>query len=116
MPRNPSTWLTLAALAATSCVVQAWQIESAVLPAPDAVRYVLSAQGMARDGFLPGLAVDPEQPFYPWLIWQTWSLATMAGWADSADWGRCAQIAAAAPLVLAVVPVFFLLRKLVGAR
>jgi 4-amino-4-deoxy-L-arabinose transferase-like glycosyltransferase len=100
----------LVALLALACGVQAWMIARAVVPAQDAVRYVLMAQAYERDGVLTALRAESEHPLYPLFVWLTHCTMT------SVDWALCAQLAAAAMLVLSVVPLYGLLLRLVDER
>lgn len=97
-----------------SCLVQAWSIHQAVVPAPDAVRYVTMAQAMARDRFVDALRREPEQPLFPAFVWLSKTLLTQIGLVSSADWATAAQLAAAIPLILCAAVVYGLSRRLVG--
>src|SRR5688572_9057983 len=104
----------LAALLALSCAVQAWTITHAVVPALDAVRYVLLAQAYHRDGLLPTVRAEAEHPLFPTLIWLTHSGRQLLD-AHTDDWALSAQLAAAASLVLSLIPVYLLLLRLVDS-
>lgn len=97
-----------------SCLVQAWSIHQAVVPAPDAVRYVTMAQTMARDGIAQALRYEPEQPLFPALVWLSKATLTRVNLISPADWATAAQVAAAIPLILGVVVVYGLSRLLIG--
>lgn len=101
----------LVALLALACGVQAWMIARAVVPAQDAVRYVLMAQAYERDGLLPALRAESEHPLYPLLIWLARS--SLESLHIGVSWAWCAQITAAAMLVLSVAPLYLLLLRLV---
>lgn len=101
---------------AASALVQAWLIERAIVPAQDAVRYVAAAQAIEREGLASALRPHGEQPLFPCCIWATHRILTTLNLLRPADWGLCAQIAAAAPLVLATPLAYGLLRRLVGPR
>ncbi len=107
---------TAAALLFVACLVQAWTISRAVVPAQDCVRYLIVAQGFERDGLTATLRTQPEQPLFPTLVWLVHGLTTAAGWVNTADWAASLQIAAAIPLVLSVLPVYLLFQRLHGDR
>lgn len=107
---------TAAALVLVACLVQAWTISRAVVPAQDCVRYLVVAQGFERDGLTATLHTQPEQPLFPALVWLTHELLAVAGWVNTVNWAASLQIAAALPLVLSVVPVYLLFRRLHGER
>jgi hypothetical protein len=104
------------ALVVLACCVQAWMIERAVAPAQDALRYLIVAQCMARDGLAETLAAQYEQPLFPALVWLTHDVLSGLGIVVASDWAGSLQIAAAAPLVFSIVPLFLLLRMLHGPR
>ncbi len=107
---------SIGALVVLACFVQAWMICRAVAPAQDALRYLVVAQGIERDGVVETLAAQYEQPLFPALVWLTHAALTRAGLISPALWALSLQLAAAIPLVLSVVPVYLLLRKLHGPR
>jgi 4-amino-4-deoxy-L-arabinose transferase-like glycosyltransferase len=107
---------TVGALALMACLVQAWTISRAVVPAQDCVRYLIVAQGFERDGFTATVRAQPEQPLYPALVWLVHRMLTDAGWITADNWAICLQVAAAIPLVLSVIPVYLLFCKLHGDR
>lgn len=102
---------TLAALLALSCAVQVWMNWHAVVPAQDCIRYVLMAQTYEREGLLAGLKSESEHPLFPVLVWLTHSAAEHLSL--EIGWGASAQLTASALLVLCLVPVYFLLLRLV---
>ena len=104
----------VAALVGLSLFVQLWLVTRAALPALDAVGYVAVAQAIERDGLLATLRSEPEQPLFPLLVWCAHAIGTRCGAMDTSHWATSAQVAAAIPLLLAVVPVFYLLRRMVG--
>jgi hypothetical protein len=103
-------------VAGLACVVQGWLIGRAVVPAQDSVRYLTVAQTIARDGLLGAIRTQQEQPLFPTLVWLTHEGLTHAGIKSPNDWAASLQLAAALPLVLAVVPVYLLFCCLVGHR
>ena len=105
---------TVGALLVLACLVQTWMIWRAVAPAQDSLRYLIVAQGMERDGLSATLAEQYEQPLFPALVWLTHAALTRAGIISTANWALSLQAAAALPLILAVAPVYLLLRRLHG--
>ena len=107
--------LTLTALLGLSCLVQVVVIGRATVPGLDAVRFVETARQIDHRGLLPAVRVEREQPLFPawvWLVHKGWQqTAGPSRW----DWATSAQLAAAIPLVLAVVPLYFLLLRLAGS-
>src|SRR5262245_47417312 len=114
--KKRSDLASVLSLLGLSCLVQAWSISQAVVPAPDAVRYVTMAQTMAREGLVAALRHEPEQPLFPALIWLSKVLLTRFGFVSAADWATAAQVAAAIPLILCAAVVYGLARRLVGRR
>ena len=107
---------TVGVLAVLACSVQVWMIDRAVVPAQDALRYLIVAQSMARDGLVATLGMQYEQPLFPALVWLTHDSLAYLGLISPADWAASLQWSAAAPLVLAVWPLYFLLRRLHDPR
>lgn len=99
-----------------TCLVQVWTISRAVVPAQDAVRYLIVAQGIERDGLRATLRCQPEQPLFPALVWTVHRTLCAAGSATYDNWAICLQIAAAIPLVLSVIPVHALFCRFHGER
>ncbi|HEV3005570.1 MAG TPA: glycosyltransferase family 39 protein [Pirellulales bacterium] len=110
------TFAIAGALVGLACTVQAWTIGRAVVPAQDSIRYLIVAQAMARDGLLTTLRTQREQPLFPALVCLSHTVLQRAGMTDETHWAASLQLAAALPLVLAVVPVYLLFRRLVGPR
>jgi hypothetical protein len=106
----------LAALLGFSCLVQAWVITQATLPAVDTVAFVSMAQEIGREGLLSTIRNEWAQPLFPALVCLTHGLLAGLGLVDPSNWGRSAQVAAAVPLVLAVLPVYLLSRRSVGPK
>jgi hypothetical protein len=108
--------IILAALLALSAAVQTYCICRAVVPAQDAVRYVRVAQAMERDGLIEVVRRSDGHPLYPALIWLTHAaLRPMLG-PEPHVWVTSAQVAAAVPLVLAVLPLYGFLLCVVRRR
>ena len=113
MPKRRLT-ITLVGLVGLCCLMQVVLIARATVPGLDAVRFVGIAKSMDQDGLLETVTASSEQPLFPvwvWLVHQ--GVERMAGQSRS-SWATSVQLAAAIPLVLAVVPVYFLSTRLVG--
>ncbi|MCE9604508.1 MAG: glycosyltransferase family 39 protein [Planctomycetia bacterium] len=96
-------------------LAQQWRlIAHAPLPAQDAVEFVGIAQQIQFDGAAATIRSQPVAPLFPLLLYATHAALTGVGLLDDAAWGRAAQVAAALPLLLAVVPVGLLSWRLVG--
>jgi hypothetical protein len=108
------TLVIAAALLFLACLVQVWTIARAVVPAQDCVRYLIVAQAFERDGLTASLRTQPALGVFAGLVWLLHDLLADAGCIDAANWAVSLQIAAAAPLVLSVLPVYLLFRKLHG--
>ena len=104
------------ALAVLACSVQVWMIDRAVVPAQDALRYLIVAQSMARDGLAETLATQYEQPLFPALVWLAHGSLVQFGAISANDWAASLQWSAASALVLAVWPMFLLLRRIHDPR
>lgn len=105
---------TVGGLLLVACLVQVCTIVRAVVPAQDAVRYLIVAQGIERDGLTATLRSQPEQPLFPAMTCLVHRALSATGLVDSANWAICLQIAAAIPLVVSVVPVYCLFLRLHG--
>ncbi|HEV3007396.1 MAG TPA: glycosyltransferase family 39 protein, partial [Pirellulales bacterium] len=105
---------TVGGLFLLTCLVQAWTIGRAVLPAQDSVRYLIVAQGIERDGLAATMRSQPEQPLFPALAWLTHRSLCGANLVGRDNWAICLQLAAAIPLVLSVIPVHALFCRLHG--
>src|SRR5262245_21874155 len=101
--------LTIAALLGLSCAVQAWCVTHAVTPAQDAVRFTKVAQAIDREGLRSVLRTRDEHPLFPAVVRWTHGVRRLALGETADAWAASAQLAAAAALVLAVVPVYGLL-------
>ena len=114
---NPKRHIAiLAALLALSCLVQVVVIRRATTTALDAVRFVGIAQRIDRVGLLHAVRTQREQPLFPaWIstvhgAYSRWTGESPTTWADSV------RLAAAIPLVLAIVPLYFSILRLAGPR
>lgn len=101
----------LSGLLLLACLVQAWVLAHATLPAPDAVEFVSVAQRLDRDGLGTTLREEPVPPLFPILVSLTHRALVQFGAIDASNWGASVQLAAAWPLVLAVIPVYLLLNR-----
>lgn len=106
--------LTVLALLALSCLVQTAVIRRSSATGLDAVGFVRFAQQIDREGLLPTVRAQRQQPLFPvwvWAVHGVWvGFAGQSPWA----WSASVQLAAAVPLVLAVVPVYFVMVRLAG--
>lgn len=80
------------------------------------MRFVRLAQAIDRAGLMPALRVQREQPLFPTWVWAVHGAMTNLSGEFHSAWALSVQLAAAIPLVLAVVPVYFLSMRLWGAR
>jgi 4-amino-4-deoxy-L-arabinose transferase-like glycosyltransferase len=106
--------LIVVGLLGLSCLVQVAVIRRAATTGLDAVRFVDVARSMDREGLLQTVRCHREQPLFPAWIWVVHEGLRRALGEFASSWAVSAQLAAAAALVLAVVPLYFLLRRLVG--
>jgi 4-amino-4-deoxy-L-arabinose transferase-like glycosyltransferase len=114
MKPSNQTAVWLVVLVALSTALQTWVILHARLPAVDTVNFVAHAQLIERDGVIAALRADPSPPLYPL------SMLTLRRVMQACDcqisWALTAQLAAAIPLVLCVVPVYWLARQVFNPR
>jgi len=103
-------------LLAVSGLVQLVVIARSAVPALDAVRFARYAQAIDREGLLPTLLREYEQPLFPAWVWAVHRGAEQLWGRKAVSWAGCVQVAAAVPLVLALVPLYFGLTRLVGRR
>jgi len=103
-------------LLAVSGLVQLVVIARSTVPALDAVRLARYAQSIEREGLLPTLLREYEQPLFPAWVWAVHRGAERLAGPATVSWGGCVQVAAAVPLVLALVPLYLGLVRLVGRR
>ncbi|OHB72054.1 MAG: hypothetical protein A2V70_05555 [Planctomycetes bacterium RBG_13_63_9] len=105
----------LVGLLGLACLVQVVVIRRATVTALDAVRFVRIARAVDEQGLLPTIRAEREQPLFPVWVWVVHrSLRGTLGEFDS-SWATSAQLAAAIAVVLAVVPVYLLVLRLVGS-
>ena len=107
---------TLALLLAVSAAVQCWMVRAAATPALDAVRYAAIAGRMERDGLGPTLRRESEHPLFPLLVYAAHHVRRAVLPTSPDDGAAVVQLAAAVPLWLCVVPVYFLLLRTFDAR
>jgi len=117
MPNGCRYHLTVVAgLLALSCLVQVLAVSRSVVPGLDAVRFVGIAQSIDEQGIADTLEAEGEQPLFPaWVALVHRVQVGIAGDSSSA-WAKSVQTAAAVPLVLAIVPLYLALLRMVGAR
>ncbi len=107
--------LILAGLLGLSCLVQAVVIRRATTTGLDAVRFAQIAQSIERQGLIPTLRTHGEQPLFPAWVWVVHRGLRRTVGEFPSIWAATTQLAAAVPLVLAVVPLYLLLLRLVSA-
>lgn len=109
---------TLACLTVLVCLsglIQAVVIARATVPSIDCVRFVSIAQRIDAAGFVSTFRAEGEQPLFPLAVcWMHVLLAAAIGDAPSL-WALSAQLAAAAAAVPAVIPIYFISRRLAGS-
>jgi len=108
-----SRWC-IALLLLLSAVQQARLIARAPLPAQDAVEFVAVAQQIERDGLPATVREQPVAPLFPLVLALTHRILVATGLFAPDDWARAAQIAAAWPMALAVIPIAFTTARLFG--
>ncbi len=104
----------VAGLLALGCLVQAALIRRATVPALDAVRFVELAQRIDAQGLVATLRHQREQPLFPAWVWLVHGGVESVAGPQRSSWAMSVQLAAAIPLVLAIVPVYFVCLRLVG--
>ena len=110
------TFRHLAWLLLVTTAVQIWSARHAVTAALDAVRYVALADAMQEQGWLATIRKESEHPLFPTLVWLTRD-AVREVWGEFPELNAASvMLASSWPLVLAIVPVYFLLRRLTDAR
>ncbi len=113
--RAKHCWPFLVLLAAFS-LLQVWMIVRAPVPALDAVRFVGQAKQLDRMPLLPWLEQQDEQPLFSASVWFVHRLLVALFGPGRQSWALGAQVTAAISLVLAVVPVWLVARRQVGAE
>jgi hypothetical protein len=104
----------VAGLLGVSCLVQWVVISRTIVPALDSARYALAAETIDAAGLLPAIRGYREHPLFPVWVWAVHrGLATALGDVP-ALWALSVQLAAAIPLVLCVVPVYWIALRLFG--
>ena len=106
----------VAGLLTLSCLVQVVLIRRATIPGLDAVRFVETARQIDTQGLLTTTRQYQEQPLFPAWVWLVHEGLERTRGQFRSSWATSVQLAAAIPLVLAVVPVYFLSLRLVGPR
>ncbi len=101
-------------LLALSIAVQVLLITRAAVPELDTVRFVEAARQFDEQGLLAALHGRQDQPLFPLSVWLVHRLLLHATGEFPEAWAISAQLAAAIPLVLTIVPVYFLSARLLG--
>ena len=97
-----------------SIAVQVLIIARAAVPELDTVRFVEAARQFDEQGFFAALRGRQDQPLFPLSVWLVHRLLLHTTGDFPAAWAISAQLAAAIPLVLTIVPVYFLSVRLLG--
>ena len=105
----------VAGLMLLSAVVQVVTVSRASVTGLDAVRFVRSAKMIDQHGLVEALRGQREQPLFPFSVWTVHRGIECCVGDFPSSWAFSAQFAAAAALVLSVVPVYFLAKRLAGA-
>jgi len=97
-----------------SSLLQALVIHRAAAPSLDAVRFATIARAMDQQGLVSVLTTEHEHPLFPlWVsIVHRWQVC-VTGDAPS-SWATSVQLAASISAVFCVVPLYFMLLRLVG--
>ena len=94
-----------------SCLIQTVTIRRARVTSLDAVRFARAAEAIDRVGAIDALRGE-QQPLFPVWVWGVHQgLLHTVGPTDS-HWAMSVQLAAAIPLVLAILPIYFLILRL----
>ena len=117
MRRHVYSITTLLLLATIVQTYVAWR---AIVPAQDAVRFVALAQRIETHGLREAWRESEQAPFAALVAcvhrprrWEPWAPTTGM---NCVNWATSAQVAAAIPAVLSVVPVYLLLTLWLGGR
>jgi len=113
-PKRPV--VILVALLALSCLVQVVVIRRATTTARDSVRFVGIAQRIDQAGLLDTIRSEREQPLFPAWVWLLHGAYWRCAGESPTVWADSVQLAAAIPLVLAIVPLYFSILRLIGPR
>ncbi|NUQ62129.1 MAG: glycosyltransferase family 39 protein [Pirellulales bacterium] len=106
--------VTTVGLILFSGLVQAVLVARATVPSLDAVWFAQVAQEIEERGMGVFLAGQRERPLFPLWAWSVHEVARAVAGPLPASWALSVQLAAAFSLVLAVVPVYFIARRIVG--
>jgi 4-amino-4-deoxy-L-arabinose transferase-like glycosyltransferase len=112
---NPKRWTAIAILVACSAVMQVTIIYRSSVPALDSLRSVAAAEAFLQSPSLATLAEEPESPLFP--VWLAAVHRTReALFSSPPRWDASVQLAAAIPIVLWPVPIYWLTRRRYGGR
>lgn len=104
----------LAVLVCLCGLVQVVVVSRATVASIDAVRFVRIARQMDTAGILQTVRVEGEQPLFPLAVCAAHGLMRLVACESPSLWATAAQTTAAVGLVLAVAPIYFVARRLVG--
>jgi hypothetical protein len=108
--------LILTALVLLAAAVQAVVVARSVVPALDSGRFLITSQWMDHEGLLTAVRNQPEQPLYSMWVWTVRRAIGATAGEFPSQGAVTVQLAAAIPLVLIVVPVYFLAFRVYGPR
>lgn len=106
--------LPLLVLVLFASAVQGVVVSRAVVPALDSVRFLVTAEWMDREGMLQTVRSQSEQPLYAVWVWGVRHAVLATVGSFPALGAVTVQLAAAVPLVLSVVPLYFLSLRVYG--
>ena len=104
----------LAVLVCLCGLVQVVVVSRATVASIDAVRFVRIARQIDDAGFLHTVRCEGQQPLFPLAVCAVHGLMQLVTGQSPSLWATAAQTTAAVALVLAVVPVYFVARRMVG--
>lgn len=108
--------LALLGLLGLGTLVQAVVIGRATVPSLDSVRFARTARTAVEQGSLHVIRREAEQPLFPLWVAVVHETMSWRGGEFPSIWAASTQVAAAIPLVLTVVPIYFLLLRLFDLR
>jgi len=107
--------LILLALMGLATMVQVLVTRRATVTGLDTVRFVGIAKAIDRDGILPVIRTEREHCLFPVWLWAVHEALERVIGASRLSWGLSAQLAAAIPLVVGVVPLYLMILRLIGS-
>ena len=100
------------------CLGVQWLIASrTVVPAQDAVRLVQMAREMQESGWWATVIERHESPVFPTHVWLLHlMLYGRTAWPPADSWAATVQLASLWPLLLGLIPLYFIMRKCFSPR